>query len=93
MNMLRHDYIATDDKQIPLAHRLKGSLKEVACRNRAEIRKSVITAESDEMKAAALLITNQTLWHGRSVLPLLKSEKWGTQNLLGRADIGHAPKA
>jgi len=69
VNMFRHDHISADHKIVTEAHGLQRPLEQAARRRNSEMRKTLITTECDEMKAAALLITNQTLRHPISLYP------------------------
>lgn len=63
MNVIRHDDIAVDNKAVAEAQRLQRMFKQFPRCRCAEMFESVITAERDEMKAAALLVTNKPFWH------------------------------
>ena len=87
-------------------HGLQRSLEEIARGFRAEIREPPITTECNEMKAATLLITNQTFRHPTILYPINLSGadvchgSWtprsqtrdlGHPTLVVNRDVGHPP--
>jgi hypothetical protein len=69
MHMLRHYDISRDEEIMLLAHPFQRFFKQVARTLRAEKRLALITTESDEMKIAAFLVTNQSQRHAGILNP------------------------
>jgi hypothetical protein len=95
--MFRHQDVAADNKVVPKAHCFKGPLRQVACRPRAEIWKSTLATEGEEVKTAALLITNKPLRHPNVLNPMSQNRVGalgaGHPIILEYSDLGHPPSS
>src|SRR6185312_6131849 len=60
MHMLGHDYIAGNNEVIASPHSLERGLEKLARVIGSKVGQPVITTEGEEMKAACLLITDQS---------------------------------
>jgi hypothetical protein len=91
MNVLRHQNISGHDKTVPRTHRLELSLEDSVGSLPRQQRLPAITTEGQEMKTAALLVTDklchdedilQSIRWSRNVVPTLPpksvAEGWGT---------------
>ena len=84
MDVVRHDDIAADYEIVTEAHGLKRTLEKFARRCVAQVLESVIARVVDEVKTAALLITNEPFRHGCILHPMSQNRDMGHPDLLVR---------
>jgi hypothetical protein len=87
MNVLRHQHIPSHSESVLQPRLFKLHLEHFVSSPTLKERKTVETAEGEEMKTTGVLNPNESFWHGRislvpeqkSCYPTLAMQGWGTQ--------------
>ncbi len=67
--MFGHQDVARDDEFITNTRGFELCFENAVCSRTDKERKTVITAEGDEVEGSGMMKPNKSLWHGGGILP------------------------